>query len=124
MDVESCWFQFIHGWATNATADWSHDVEFAPSPVLCTSCLSSYSNASNCCANTGIIGYTTKDPRTGAETPHLFPGINSPVLVGLVPVIADTNVIAVSFYFDVEDASNWVGGVIAMALFQIFFWEQ
>jgi hypothetical protein len=123
MGVDSCWFQNVHGWATNETADWSHDVEFAPSVALCTSGLSSYSNASNSSANTGIIGYTTQDPHTGAETPHLFPGISSPELVGLVPAIADFNVVQVSFYFDVEDASGGYGGVIAMALFQIFFWS-
>lgn len=123
MGIDSCWFQNVHGWATNETADWSHDLEFAPSTVLCTSSLASYSNASNSAANAGIIAYTTKDPDTGAETPHLFPGIASPILVGLVPVIADSNVVGVSFYLDVEDASGGYSGVITMAVFQILFWS-
>jgi len=123
MSIDNYWFQGVHGWATNETADWSHDVEFASSTVVCTSGLSSYSNASNSSANTGIIAYTTQDPHTGAVIPHLFPGISSPELVGLVPAIAESNVIAVYFYFDAEDASGGYGGVIAMALFQIFFWS-
>jgi hypothetical protein len=119
MAIESCWFQGVHGWATNSTGDWSHDVEFAPSTVLCTAGLASYANSEYSAANAGITLYATKNPETGVAAVNFLPGVASPELVGLTPAIFDHNVTGVVFYFDVEDADE---GVIAMALFQIFFW--
>jgi hypothetical protein len=119
MAVESCWFQNVHGWATNETASWSHDVEFSPSSVLCTAIIASYSNSELSAASAGIIGYSTLDSHTGAVGIHLLPGISSPELVGITPAIFDNNVNSVSFYLNLDDADE---GVIVMVVFQILFW--
>lgn len=119
MALVGCWYQYVHGWATNSSADWSHDVEIAPSAVLCTGGLSSYGNSQYSGADTGIVQYTTRDPNSGVDSVHDLGGQSSPVLQGLAPAFFDYNVDSVTFWFHVEDADE---GVVAMALFQLLTW--
>jgi hypothetical protein len=120
MYVDACHFIGVHGWCEgNDTADWSHDVELAPSSVLCTANLSSLEIYNAGAANAGIVQYRTRDPNTGIDTVHDLPGVSSPVLVGLTPAIYDDNVDSITFYVDLESAS---GDVYTMALFNILFW--
>jgi hypothetical protein len=119
MAIVSYYGQYHHAWVTNNYADWSHDVEMPPSSVLCTSQLASYS-AGLAGADTGFSQYSVRNPDTGVDAVVSLGGTSSPELVGLIPAFSADNCDSVTFWFHVEDGDG--NGVIAMALFNIFYW--
>lgn len=119
MAIQAVHYQSVHGWAQNTYADWSHDFEIAPSSVYCSSQLASYSGGL-AGADTGFSQYRVRNPDTGVDTVVSLGGTSSPELVGLVPAFYADNCDSVTFWFHVEDGDG--DGVIAMALFNVFFW--
>lgn len=119
MAIEGVHYQYVRGWATDTNADWSLDYEIPPSSIYCTSQLAGFSG-NFASADTGFLQYRVRDPRTGVDT-IVTPSHVEAGLMGLAPAFATDNCDFITFWFHLECADG--DGVIAMALFNVFFWE-
>jgi hypothetical protein len=107
MAVVGNWSWWTRSYAFDDTIDWTHDVEMAPSSVLCQTYLSEVGASG---AVTGVVAWRIRDPETGVDALHH--SISEPEAI-----LGADNCDSVTFWF------RTVGGSIGAAGFNILFWE-